>query len=107
MNIRPQATEKKVIVTSSRWQRAQAIIAMVMGSMPQQQVVVPANRHGRARSSEGFHRSGSKCDCGAFGGKRRKRLGSGALDLSPECAKAGRRGGRANPWFGQRVGEQG
>jgi len=49
------------------------------------------------------------CVDGAFGGPdRRKRLVNGqVLDQSKACAKAGRRGGKANPKFGTRVGERG
>ena len=67
----------------------------------------PMGRESRRPSRKPSH-TGSPTvgTLGAFGGTR-KRLGDGHLDPSKACAKAGRRGGKADPKFGTRVGERG
>ena len=71
--------------------------------------VRPMLRESRRLSTAPTHSASPTVgNAGAFGGLgRRTRLGDGQLDPSTACAKAGRRGGKANPKFGTRVGERG
>jgi hypothetical protein len=85
---------------------ANLIIAMVQQRKSTRPMLRESQRLSRAPSHTGNPTVGTR---GAFGGPdRRKRLVNGqVLDQSKTCAKAGRRGGKADPRFGLRVGELG
>ena len=85
------------------------LAALVVAMCRQPKTGRPMLRESRRLSRAPGHTGNPTCGTlGAFGGHGgRKRLGSGHLDPSRECAKAGRRGGKAGPWFGLRVGERG
>jgi hypothetical protein len=86
------------------------LAALVVSLLQQPKTARPMLRESRRLSRVPAHTGNAMCGTlGAFGcPDKRKRLVNGQiLDCSKANAKAGRRGGKADPRFGLRVGEAG